>query len=234
MSRRRAISACLVLAAFLFTQSAGVRADQNPPKKAGPVFSADKGRFRITLAGAEVGSEQFEMKSDGDAWIARGSADLNVPAGGEMKVAGELRLSADGAPLNYQWSTQAPKTANGSVSFANGTAKCSISLGAADPVLRDFHFDDPHVAVLDNNLYYHYAVLARVYDWTAAGEQDFHVVIPQDMIPGTVKVQLEAGSGPLSELVVTTPDIEIHLFCDNNHRLMRLEVPSSKVAVERE
>jgi len=88
--------------------------------------------------------------------------------------------------------------------------------------------------VLDNNLYYQYAVLARIYDWAAAGEQDFHVVIPQDMIPGTVKVKLAGSSGQLSELVVTTPDLEIHLFCDANHRMIRLEVPASKVVVERE
>jgi hypothetical protein len=233
MNRRRALSACLVAAVLLFTQG-GVRADQSQPKKAGPVFSGDKGHFRITLAGTPVGSEQFEISSDGDAWVARGSTDLKVPNAGEMKVTGELHLAADGALLKYQWTSQSPKAANGSVTFANGTAKCSLTVGTADPYLRDFQFGDPHVVVLDNNLYYQYAVLARVYDWAAAGKQDFHVVIPQDMTPGTISVQSQANNGPLSELVVTTPDIEIHLFCDANHRLMRLEVPSSKVVVERE
>jgi len=233
MNRRRALSACLAAAAFLFAQT-GVHADQSQPKKSGPVFSGDKGRFRVTLAGTEVGSEEFEIKSDGDAWVARGSTDLKVPSAGDMKVTGELHLAADGGLQKYQWTSQSPKAANGSVTFASGTAKCSLTVGTADPFLRDFQFGDPHVVVLDNNLYYQYAVLARVYDWAAAGKQDFHVVIPQDMTPGTVSVQSQAYNGPLSELVVTTPDIEIHLFCDTNHRLMRLEVPSSKVVVERE
>ncbi len=234
MNRRRAISAVLVVFAALFFTQAGVRADQSQPRKNGSVFSNDKGRFRITLAGTEVGSEDFEIKPDGDAWVARGSTDLKVPNAGEMKVNGELHLASDGALLKYQWSSQAPKAANGSVSFVSGTAKCSLTVGTADPFLRDFQFGDPHVVVLDNNLYYQYAVLARVYDWAAAGKQDFHVVIPQDMTPGTVSVQSQATNGPLTELIVTTPDIEIHLFCDSNHRLMRLEVPSSKVVVERE
>lgn len=230
---RRALSGCLAAAALLILQ-AGVRADQAQLKKTGPVFSADKGRFRIMLGGVTVGTEQFDIAPAGDAWVARGSTDLQVPNGGEMKAVGELRLTAEGAPLHYQWSTVAPKAASGGVSFENGTAKCSLTVGTADPFLRDFHFDDPHVVVLDNNLYYQYAVLARVYDWAAAGEQDFHVVIPQDMIPGTVKVKLAGSSGQLSELVVTTPDLEIHLFCDANHRMIRLEVPASKVVVERE
>jgi hypothetical protein len=231
--RRCALSGCLAVAALLILQL-GVRADQAQLKKTGPVFSADKGRFRIVLDGVRVGTEQFDITPDGQAWVARSSTDLQIPNGGEMKAVGELRLAAEGAPLHYQWSTVAPKAASGSVSFENGTAKCSLTIGTADPFLRDFHFDDPHVTVLDNNLYYQYAVLARVYDWAAAGEQDFHVVIPQDMIPGTVKVKLAGSSGPLSELVVTTPDLEIHLFCDTNHRMIRLEVPASKVVVERE
>ena len=234
MRRRGALSTSAVAAALLLFAAGGVRADQSQPRKNGSVFSGDKGRFRITLNGTEVGTEDFEIKPDGDTWAARGSTDLKVPNAGEMKVTGELHLASDGGLLKYQWSSQAPKAANGTVSLVSGTAKCSLTVGTADPYLRDFQFGDPHVVVLDNNLYYQYAVLARVYDWAAAGKQDFHVVIPQDMTPGTVSVQSQATNGPLSELVVTTPDIEIHLFCDSNHRLMRLEVPASKVVVERE
>jgi hypothetical protein len=200
------------------------------PRSPAPYFP----RIRAASASRSPAPRSAARKSDGDVWVAKGSTDLKVPSAGEMKTSGELRLTADGTPLKYQWSSESPKNASGAVTFANNAAKCSLTVGAADPFLRDFQFADSHVVVLDNNLYYQYAVLARVYDWAAAGEQNFHVVIPQDMIPGTVKVQLQPANGPLSELVVTTPDIEIHLFCDSNHRMVRLEVPSSKVVVDRE
>jgi hypothetical protein len=35
-------------------------------------------------------------------------------------------------------------------------------------------------------------------------------------------------------LRVATTDLEVLLYLDSNHRLMRLEVPSSKVSVVRE
>ena len=97
---RRALSGCLAAAALLILQ-AGVRADQAQIRKTGPVFSADKGRFRIMLGGATVGTEQFDIAPDGDAWVARSSTDLQAPNGGEMKTVGELRLTAEGAPLHY-------------------------------------------------------------------------------------------------------------------------------------
>jgi hypothetical protein len=231
--KRRALSGCLAAIAILVFSQASVPPSRGQERKAGPVFAADKGRFRITLNGANVGTEQFEISLQGNAWVVRSSTDLQAP-GGEMKATGELRLSPDGSPLHYQWSALAPKTASGTVDFDAGTAKCSNNLGGTKPYLEDFHFGDPHIVVLDNNFYYQYAVLARLYDWAAAGEQTFHVLIPQDLTPGSVTVKLQDSSGQLSELVVKSPDLEIHLLCDSNHRLIRLEVPSSNAVIDRE
>ena len=58
----------------------------------------------------------------------------------------------DGAPIRYDWSAQLEKKATGKVDFVDGTGKCSIDLGTASPILKDFKFTSPRVAVLDNNL----------------------------------------------------------------------------------
>jgi hypothetical protein len=94
------------------------------------------------------------------------------------------------------------------------------------------------VAVLDNNLYYQYAVLARIYDWKAGGKQNFPVLIPQDMVPGSISVESlgpqQSGNGKYEAMRVSTPDLEIMVYLDAAHRLMRIEVPSSNVTIERE
>ncbi len=54
-------------------------------------------------------------------------------------------------------------------------------------------FGTPLIAVLDNNLYYQYAVLARVYDWSKRGAQNLPVLIPQELTPGSIIVE-SAGS----------------------------------------
>src|ERR1019366_1923677 len=159
------------------------------PAGASSVFASDKGKLRITINGQTVGSEDFEISPSGDAWIEHSSMSAHVPGGAEIKATGQLKLSADGAPIRYDWSAEAQKKATGAVEFTNGTAKCSANLGGTSPLLKDFKFESPRVAVLDNNLYYQYAVLAQVYDWKTGGKQTFPVLIPQDMTPGSISVE---------------------------------------------
>jgi hypothetical protein len=162
----------------------------------------------------------------------------HAPGGAEIKATGQLKLSADGAPIRYDWSAEAQKKATGYVDFVGSTAKCSADLGAASPLRKDFVFTSPLIAVLDNNLYYQFGVLARLYDWKAGGKQTFPVLIPQDMVPGNISVESlgpqQAGTAKYEAVRVSSPDLEIMIYVDANHRLMRLEVPSSNVTIERE
>jgi hypothetical protein len=208
------------------------------PAAAPSVFSPDKGKLRIMMNGQPVGSEDFEISTSGDVWIERSTMSARVPGGDEVKAAGQLKLSADGAPVRYDWSAEAQKKATGSVDFAGGTAKCSADLGGALPLRKDFTFASPRIAVLDNNLYYQFGILARVYDWKTGGKQTFPVLIPQDMVPGSISVESlgpqQAGNSKYQAVRVSSPDLEIMVYLDANHRMMRLEVPSSNVTIERE
>jgi hypothetical protein len=203
-----------------------------------PVFTPDKGKFRIVLDGNVIGSEDFEISSSGETWTARGSTSAHVPGAADIKATGQLKLSADGAPTRYDWSAQLQKKATGLVDFANGTAKCSIDLGTGSPIIKEFTFASPRVAVLDNNLYYQYAVLAQIYDWKTGGKQTFPVLIPQDMVPGTITVESvgpqQVENSTYESLRVNSPDLEILVYVDANHRMVRLDVPSSKVTIKRE
>ncbi len=202
------------------------------------VLTPDRGKFRIVLDGHEVGHEEFEISPSGGTWTARGTTSAQVPGGAEIKATGQLKLSADGLPIRYDWSAQVQKKATGTVDFENGTAKCAANVGSGSPILKDFKFTSPRIAVLDNNLYYQYAVLAQVYDWNAGGKQTFPVLIPQDMTPGSISVesvgQQDVENVSYETLRVSSPDLEIMLYLDPHHHLVRLEVPSSKVVIQRE
>lgn len=226
-----AISAAGAVCAASFASSA-------KPAGAPSVFSPDKGKLRITINGQQVGTEDFAISPAGDAWIETSSMSAHVPGGGDVKAAGQLKLSTDGAPLRYDWSAEAQKKATGFVDFTSGTARCSADLGGASPLRKDFTFPSPRVAVLDNNLYFQFGVLARMYDWKTGGKQTFPVLIPQDMVPGSIVVESlgsqQAGNAKYEAVRVTSPDLEIMVYLDANHRMMRLEVPSSNVTIERE
>jgi hypothetical protein len=204
------------------------------------VFSTDKGKLRIQLDGQVIGNEQFEVTLSGTDWIAKGSTDVTVPGtSAAAHVTGTLHLQPDGSPISYEWSSRADKTNGAHIDFINGVAKITLELqGATRPFQQDLTFNAPLIAVLDNNLYHHYALLARVYDWSKRGTQSFPVLIPQDLTPGTISVEATGSSSVEGKsyegLRVTTSDLEVLLLLDSSHRLMRLEVPSAKVSVIRE
>jgi len=225
------ILVCAIYALMLANEGAAAAA---------PVFTPDKGKLVIQLNGETIGSEQFEFTQTGSNWLAKGTTELKVPGTkAATSVSGTLMLQPDGAPISYEWTSRADKTNGAHVVFSNGTAKITLQMqGAQRPFEQDLSFNAPVIAVLDNNLYHQYSLLAKLYDWTKRGPQTFPVLIPQDLTPGTISVEATGSTtvdGKSYEgLRVTTADLEVLLLLDSNHRLMRLEVPSAKVSVVRQ
>ena len=201
------------------------------------VFTQDKGKFTIQLDGKSVGHEEFELAQAGGGWLARSTTDITPPDSSTSRITGALTLQPDGAPISYEWTSQSEKTNGAHILFANGVAKITLEMQGARPFEQDMSFGSPLIAVLDNNVYYQYAVLARVYDWSKRGSQSLPVIVPQELTPGSITVEstgpLSAGNKSYDGLRVATSDLEVLLYLDANHRLMRLEVPSAKVAVVR-
>jgi hypothetical protein len=233
-------ASAFLLTLLLISSAALVLSAQAAQKKGAPgsVFTADKGKLNILLDGTSVGREEFEISANGGNWIAKGATTFKAPDGPQTKVTGNLTLQPDGAPINYDWSSQSDKTNGAHVVFANGVAKMTLQMQGARPFDQDFTFASPTIVVLDNNLYHQYAVLARVYNWSLRGTQNFSVLIPQERTPGTITVDwagaVSADGKSYEGLKVTTSDLEVVLYLDTNHKLIRLEVPAAKVAVVRE
>lgn len=199
-------------------------------------FEPEKGRFRIVVNGQQVGSEDFEIAANGANWVARGVTDLQSP-NGATHVSGTLELRPDATPIRYDWSTQGAKKASAAVTFDGLTATIELHLENAKPFTQQFTFTSPKIAVLDNNLNYQFAVLARLYDWNKKGPQNFSVLVPQELTPGTATVESlgkqDSGGKSLEELRVKTEDNEIDLYLDGP-RLVRVAVPSAKAEIIRE
>lgn len=239
---RAAVS--IALTAFVFAAGqrvlSGAHASGPGQKKAAAQsrFAPDKAKLKILLDGQPVGSEEFEIAASGDAWMAKGITELRLPDGGNARVSATLQLRGDGSPKSYEWTSQGEKKNGARIAFERGVAKIQLEMEGAKPFQQELTFGTPMVAVLDNNLYHHYEILARVYDWNKKGAQTFPVLIPQDLTPGSITAEAtgsQAVDGKSYEgLRVATSDLEVLLYLDSNHRLMRLEVPASKVSVVRE
>jgi hypothetical protein len=228
----------LIVSLFICT-TLTIAAQKKPaPAAAASVFAQDKGKFTIQLEGHTVGHEEFEIAPAGGGWTARGTTDIKPPDSAATQVSGTLTLQPDGAPISYEWISHAEKTNGAHILFANGVAKITLEMQGARPFEQDMSFGTPLVAVLDNNLYYQYAVLARVYDWAKGGPQNFPVLIPQELTPGTISIESagsqSVGGKSYDALRVNTSDLEVILYLDSTHRLMRMEVPGAKVSIVRD
>ncbi len=244
MSARLALPALLgslglALATGSLPPSSYLEQSQKAPSNAlqTPLLTEDKGRLRMLLDGQPVGTEEFEISPTGDEWVARGKAEVNMPGAAPTVVSGKLRLRPDGVLLQYEWSAQGSKKASATIGFRGGTATMELRVEGSKPFTQQFFFDSPRVVILDDNLYHHYALLARLYDWSAKGAQTFPVLIPQEVTPGTITVESlgprEVDGAKLELLRVRTADLEVDLYLDGL-RLVRLAVPAAKALVLRE
>ena len=201
-------------------------------------LTAQKGKFRDTVAGKEVGSEDFEISGSAGGWLARGNATVKSGNGPETRITSRLQLTAAGTPVHYEWTTvNGSKKSSASVDFSGGTATIHLQVNGSRPYTQQFFFKSPNVVILDDNLYYQYAILAVLYDWSAKGVQTFSVFIPQELTPGTITAEAldpeNSGGKNLNRLRVRSQDLEIILYLDGN-RLEKIAVPSSNAEIIRQ
>jgi hypothetical protein len=235
---RRSFAALAVLGSALALPFGGSLRLHSGTASAAPAsaLAPDKGRFRILVGGQEAGQEDFEISSSGGNWTVRGTSSLRG-APGVTHVNGNLQLHADGTPARYEWSTDGEKKASATVTFKDANASIELHVGSALPYTQQFTFNSPAIVVLDNNLYHQYVVLARLYDWSKRGVQNFSVLVPQEMTPGSVTVESlgkqDSKGKQLEELRVRSEDLELDLFLDGQ-RLMRIVAPGNGAEIVRE
>ncbi|MGA9632520.1 MAG: hypothetical protein WA369_05070 [Candidatus Acidiferrales bacterium] len=230
----RQILAASIFATFLFAAAVAV-ARSNPSSG----FTPDKGTFKILVNGAQMGKEQFDISPNGSSgdWIAHGTSEITGSDGTKTSVTGTLELRADGTPVRYEWSTEGAKKAGATITFNGPVASIELHVANARPFTQQLTFSSPQIVILDNNLYYQYAVLAHLYDWQKKGPQTFSVLVPQELTPGTITVQSlgsqDVDGKKLEELSVKTEDLEVDVYLEGQ-RVVRIVAPSSNAEIVRE
>jgi hypothetical protein len=218
--------------------SAPVRSTKPPAAAANAALFADKGKLKISVNGQLAATEEFEIHPNGEHWIAQSTVELKPAQGPASHVHAHLTLQPDGTPVAYTWSTDGSKKASANIQFQNSIATIVLQIENAKPFTQQFTFTSPQIAILDNNVYQQYGVLADLYDRAKKGVQTFSVLVPQEMIPGTVTVE-SMGSATVAgaeteQLRVKTADLELDVYVDAKGRLMRIVVPSANAEITRE
>src|SRR6266851_5119260 len=158
-------------------------------------------------AALSLAAQKKAAETSGPVVFAQDKGKLTIKLGGQTVGHEEFEI----APSGGGW-------------LAKGTAEIKPPDGAASKVSGSLTLQPDGAPI--------------IYDWSMRGVQTFRVIIPQELTPGSITVQstgsASADGKTYEGLKVNTSDLEILLLLDNNHRLMRLEVPEAKVSVIRE
>lgn len=192
---------------------------------------ADRGVLRILSNGQLIGTERFEIEATGDGYRTQGEIKLKMP-GGEASETSTLSLNRNLEVISYTRIQKSPKRGMVQVQFASGQAHAHYSTPQGESDYE--YYLEPQVVVLDTNFFHHFAVFVQRYDLQKRGAQHVSVFIPQEASPGMMLVEYAGKDEGHDKWVAKTDALEIHIWCDEARRLVRLAVPSAKVEIVRE
>jgi hypothetical protein len=183
------------------------------------VPQAENGRFRISLNGGLVGSEEFSVLRSGGGFVASGQLRLRVD-GQSVEAESRMELDAEFNPVSYEY-----RSGNRSLRMEIGEpTTLEITVDGVSNSL-DIRFPEGGV-IVDDNFFHHYALLLNQ---VGEGGGEVQAFVPQQLTTGTIRVE-PAGSGRFD---LTTENLRLEARIDGEGRLVRLAAPDSSVIVER-
>jgi hypothetical protein len=191
----------------------------------------DQGRFKILFNGEQIGEEKFQILSEGTNFKALAETHLTVEREKDKAtfiIKAVLQFRKTFEPISYQ------------VIQESGTnrmrAQVNFKPGRSEALYETAQQKDPREIELRPD------VLAKRYDFTKGGVQEFSAFIPQQFLAGSIsiadkgveKVAFGGKTLSLQHLFVDSGELQFSLWLNEGHELLKISVPKSNVDVERE
>jgi hypothetical protein len=205
---------------------------------------SESGTFRIYFGGAEIGQEKFQIVESGSSVKASAETHLTIERNQEkvsFLIRPLLEFNRFFEPVTYEVGQESGANKTKARVTFRGEKTDAVYESGKETEARQIDLKKD-VLVLDDNVFHQYIILAKRYDFTKGGIQEFSAFVPQQFISGGVSVtdkgmegvQLSNQNVKLQHLVVDTGELQISLWLDDKHSLRKLAVPKSGVEVVRE
>ncbi len=196
----------------------------------------DHGTFEISVAGRKIGRETFRIVPAGDTLIAEAEIELHTQKGGNALVFHSFpRLVLDShlQPLSYTWVQRGAGNSRLRIDFTTAPVRADYRTLKGKDDGREFLLPKD-VVILDDNVLNQYEILVDRYAQTSRGLQVFKAFIPQEALPGQLKivetgteqVTINGKSESLRHLRVTTDLARIDLWADSQGHVQQISVPA--------
>ena len=225
---------------------------------------SEHGQFKILVSGEKVGYENFSITGQTTTYTSSSFTELTINQG-NAKTSEELDRGIKGpAPSNsdtsvtYLINTELQFNEN----FEPTSYKVIQDVGPNQirarvrfrPDRSDVtYFSNDNqvdkrrielkkdVMILDDNIFHHYLILVKRYDFSEGGVQQFIGFIPQQFLAGgisisdqgTETIEIDNQSHDLQHLLVHRGELKVDLWLDINYKLKKLSISKSDIEVIR-
>ena len=205
---------------------------------AGAADQSQRGELRVLYRGEVVGREVYDISATATELHARG--DITYEQGEhKLRQTTDLLLGGDAAPRRYEWKLEGPRQSWLRMEFEGGRATVWFPREDNKEEQQVYDFGSGHLALLDINVFHHFLLLARLYDFARGGPQTIQVFVPQSVQPGTVTVELQGVETlpvdgtpqPVRHLSILSEDNQVQLWVTEAGRFVRLTAPEADVEV---
>lgn len=229
----------------------------------------ERGRFKILFTGEEIGYEDFEISGSSKRFKASSSTELTISREEPEEPPEYLDEEAlEEPPPKTPRQPIQPVTflIRSSLSFNDlfepetyevvqdaGPNRMRANVRfLPDRSQVTYHSDDgtdqrkielkKDVTVLDDNVFHHYLILSKRYDFSQGGIQEFSAFVPQQFLAGGIRIsdvgreEIEIGGQThwLRRLLIDTGELKVNLWLDKDDRLKKLAIPDSEVEAIRQ
>ena len=209
-----------------------------------PPSDNDRGSFVVTMAGQQIGTETFEIRTQKGQVEATGKVDLRVIQEGktlDFKTTAKLTLTSDLAPQNYEWDQKGAQSSRLEVDLSSTPATARYRTVAGGDDVREFDLPR-NVLILDSNLIHHFELALMRFRRAGGSKQTFPAFVPQQALPGSLSIEetgeenvdIDGKSKKLRHLVLTTENAQIDLWADGQDRLQKLSISAAQLVVIRQ
>jgi len=208
-----------------------------------PPSENDRGSFVITLAGQQIGTESFEIRTQKGQIEAEGKVELRVVQDGktlDFKTTAKLTLTPDLVAQTYAWDQQGAQSSRLEADLHTKPAAIRYRTVSGGDDVREFELP-PNVLILDSNVIHHYELALMRFRLAGGRQQTFPAFVPQQAAPGTLSIEetgqetvdVDGNQKKLRHLVLTTENAQLDLWADNQDRLQKLSIAGAQLEVIR-
>ena len=206
----------------------------------------EHGQFNILFYGEKIGCEKFSIREQTATYKSSSFTELTINKKNSSTsvtyfINTKLQFNEHFEPNSYEVTQEVGSNQKRArVTFLPDRSYVTYFSNDAQLDKRRIELKKD-VMILDDNVFHHYLILAKRYNFSEGGIQKFLGFVPQQFIAGGISIsdqgiediEINNENHDLQHLLVNIGDLEVNLWIDLNHRLKKLSIPKTEIEVIR-